>query len=133
MKVAKADNEEFDKVYKFINVMDNLLDNRSWYADEDDWKNWDDDDQDKIELLKIEKEVKETDGGIWGDVDNRLVLFEFIKKKWREVNYSGSFQRIVTNAEVLIDNVCDPNLDYLEYKPEIKEAIDKYEQEKSSK
>ena len=133
MKVAKADNEEFDKVYKFINVMDNLLDNRSWYADEDDWKNWDDDDQDKIELLKIEKEVKETDGGIWGDVDNRLVLFEFIKKKWREVNYSGSFQRIITNAEVLIDNVCDPNLDYLEYKPEIKEAIDKYEQEKSSK
>lgn len=128
MKVAKATSDEFDKIYNFINVMDNLLDNRSWYAEEDDWKNWDDDDQDKIELLKIEKELKS-----YGDEDNRLILYEFIKKKWREVNYSGSFQRIITDAEVLIDNVCDPELDYLEYKPEIKEAIDKYEQEKSSK
>ncbi len=127
MKVAKAEKEEFDKVYDFINIMDNLLDNRSWYAEEDDWKNWDDNDQDKKELLKIEEELKS-----YGDEDNRLILYEFIKKKWREVNYSGSFQRIVTNADVLIDNACDPNLDYLEWKPEIKKAIDKYEQEKTS-
>lgn len=132
MKVAKADSKEFDKVYNFINIMDSLFDNKYWLDSEEDWRNWDDEDEDKKLLLEIEKELKESESlDIWGDIDNRLILFEFIKRKWRETNYSGSFQRIVTDADVLIDNVCDPNLDYLEYKPEIKEAIDKYEQEKS--
>ena len=126
MKVARADKEEFDNVYNFINVMDALFDTR-WCSHEEDWKNWPDDDPDKQLLLEIEEEVKETDGeNIWDGVDNRLILYEFIKRKWKETNYCGSFQRIVTDAECLIDNVCDPEIDYLEFKPEIKEAIEEY-------
>lgn len=129
MKVAKADKEEFDRVYDFINIMDSLFDNR-FFSHEEDWVNWDDDDPDKKVLLEIQDEIRETDGEtVWGGVDNRLVLYEFIKKKWREANYCGSFQRIVTDAECLIDNVCDPDIDYLEYKPEIKEALEKYNNE----
>ena len=30
------------------------------------------------------------------------------------------------DAQVLIDNACDPDLDYLEYKPEIQKAIEEY-------
>lgn len=132
MRVAKADPKEFDKVYNFINVMNALFDTRFW-SHEEEWREWDDDDPDKKLLLEIEAEVRETDGeDIWNGVDNRLILYEFIKRKWIEADWSGSFGRIVTDAEVLIDNVCDPNLDYLEYKPEIKEAIEKYEQEKTS-
>lgn len=132
MKVAKADKEEFDKVYNFINVMDSLFDSRFW-SHEEEWRDWSDDDPDKQLLLKIEAEVKESDGEcVLEGVDNRLILYYFIKMKWREANYCGSFQRIVTDAEVLIDNVCDPDIDYLEYKPEIKEAIEKYEQEKTT-
>ncbi|MBQ3414841.1 MAG: hypothetical protein IJH39_05745 [Clostridia bacterium] len=132
MKVAKADKEEFDKVYDFINVMDSLFDGRFW-SHEEEWKEWDDDNPNKKLLLKIEEEIRESDGEtIWDCVDNRLILYEFMKRKWMEANWCGSFQRIVTNAEVLIDNACDTNLDYLEWKPEIKEAIEKYEQEKSS-
>jgi len=132
MKVAKADKEEFDKVYDFINVMDSLFDGRFW-SHEEEWKEWDDDNPNKNLLLKIEEEIRESDGEtIWDGVDNRLIIYEFIKRKWMEANWCGSFDRIVTDAEVLIDNVCDPNLDYLEYKPEIKEAIEKYEQEKTS-
>ena len=132
MKVAKADPKEFDKVYNFINVMNALFDTRFW-SHEEEWREWDDDDPDKKLLLEIEADVRETDGeDIWNGVDNRLILYEFIKRKWIEADWSGSFGRIVTDAEVLIDNVCDPNLDYLEYKPEIKEAIEKYEQEKTS-
>lgn len=63
-------------------------------------------------------------------MDNRLILFEFIKRKWRKANYCGSFGRIVCDCEVLIDNVCDPDLDYLEYKPEIKAAMELYEKSK---
>ena len=128
MKVAKAEKEEFDKVYDFINVMDDLFDSR-FFSHEEEWRNWDDDDEDKKLLLEIEEEIKETDGeDIWG-VDNRLILYEFIKRKWKKANYYGSFQRIVTDAECLIDNVCDPDIDYLEYKPEIKEALEKYNNE----
>ena len=126
MKVAKADEKEFDKVYDFINVMDDLFDSR-FFSHEEEWRNWDDDDEDKKLLLEIEEEVKETDGeDVWGGVDNRLILYEFIKRKWKKVNWGGSFQRIVTDAEVLIENTCDPNLDYLEFNPEIREAMEEY-------
>lgn len=129
MKVAKADNKEFDKVYDFINVMDKLFDNK-FFSDEESWREWDDDDEDKKLLLKIEKDLKETEGSdIWGKVDNRLILYEFIRLKWKKANYYGSFQRIVMDADCLIDNVCDPDLDYLEYKPEIKQAIEKFNKE----
>ena len=129
MKVAKADSNEFDKVYDFINVMDDLFDNK-FFSDEESWREWNDDDEDKKLLLKIEKDLKETEGSdIWGEVDNRLILYEFIRLKWKKANYCGSFQRIVTDADVLIDNVCDPDLDYLEYKPEIKQAIEKFNKE----
>ena len=124
MKVARATEEEIDKVYDFINTMDNLLDNRSWYADEESWKEWDDDDTDKKQLLQIDEDLK-----CCGIEDSKVVLYEFIKKKWREVNYNGSLQRVVANADVLIDNVCDPNVSYLEFKPELKEAIEKYNAE----
>lgn len=126
MKVAKAEEKEFDKVYGFIIAMDNLFDSR-FFSREEDWRDWPDDDEDKKLLLEIEKEIKETDeGDLWGNVDNRLIVYEFIKRKWKEANWCGSFQRIVTNAEVLIKNACDPDLDYLEFKPEIREAMEEH-------
>jgi len=126
MKVAKADAEEFDRVYNFINVMEALFDDRGWCSHEESWRDWDDDDPDKKLLLEIEEEVKESDGeSIWDGVDNRLILYEFIKRKWQSANYSGSFGRIVCDADVLIENVCDPDLDYLEYKPDMKEVLEK--------
>lgn len=128
MKVAKADKEEFDGVYSFINIMDSLFDGR-FFSHEESWRDWDDDDEDKQLLMKIESELRDEWEGY--DIFNDLILFEFIKRKWNSVNYCGSFGRIVTDAEVLIDNVCDPNLDYLEYKPDIKEALEKYEKEQN--
>ena len=75
--------------------------------------------------------MKEEDGEtVWDGVDNRLILYEFIKRKWRKASYCGSFGRIVMDAEVLIDNACDPNLDYLEFKPEIMEAINEYNEKR---
>lgn len=131
MKVGKASPEEFDMVTGFINVMEDLFGGRSFFSQEESWREWDDDDEDKKLLLEIEKEVKEEDGEtVWDGVDNRLILYEFIKRKWRKVNCCGSFGRIVMDAEVLIDNACDPNLDYLEFKPEIMEAINEYNEKR---
>ena len=107
--------------------MESLFDDRGFFVStgEESWREWDDDDEDKKLLLKIEKEVKETDGeSIWDGVDNRLILYEFIKRKWNEANYSGSFRRIVMDCEVLIDNCCDKELDYLEFNKDIQEAFE---------
>lgn len=136
LKMAKANPEEFERTMKFVNIMEALFESNpySLMESETSWREWDDDDEDKQLLLEIEKEVLEEDGDCWdGRPDNRLVLFEFIKRKWKEANYSGSFGRIIMDAEVLIDNACDPDLDYLEWKPEIKEALEKYEKEETPK
>lgn len=124
MRVAKAKEEEFERVGGFIRVMEALFDGRSFFSMEECWKEWDDDDEDKKMLLEIERDLLESEGE---PVDNRLVLFEFIKKKWRKANYCGSFGRIVVDAQVLIDNACDPDLDYLEFAPKIKAAIEEYD------
>ena len=134
LRMAKANPEEFERTMKFVNIMEALFESNpySLMESETSWREWDDDDEDKQLLLEIEKEVLEEDGDYWnGKPDSRLVLFEFIKRKWKESNYSGSFGRIIMDAEVLIDNACDPDLDYLEWKPEIKEALEKYEKEET--
>lgn len=133
VKVAKAEKEEFDRVFSFINVMDTLFDDRPFFDREEEWRDWPDDDPDKKLLLECEKKVKEEDGeSIWGP-DNRLILYEFIKRKWRSANWGGSFGRIVFDAQVMIKNTCDPDLDYLEYNKDIKEALKAYNPPEESK
>ena len=128
--MAKAGPEEFDRVRGFVNVMEALFEDRYFFSTEECWRDWDDDDEDKKALLEIERDLRECEGD---PVDNRLVLFAFIKRKWCKSNFSGSFGRIIMDAEVLIDNMCDPGLDYLEYKPEIKVAIDEYNEKHGNK
>ena len=129
IKIAKAEPEEFVRVTSFIRVMDELFQSRSFFSCEEDWREWDDDNEDKKLLLEIEEEMMESEGtDCEGKVDNRLLLYEFIKRRWCYANDYGSFDRIVMDASVLIDNVCDPEVDYLEYKPEIAKAIEEYKE-----
>lgn len=121
--VAKATQEEFDRVWGFVRPMKALFDGRGFFSNEEDWRDWDDDDEDKKRLLKIEKELLAAGEDEYDDhVDNRLILYEFMKVKFLEANYSGSIGRILFNCSTLIDNCCDPDLDYLEFKPSIMHA-----------
>ena len=124
MKVGKANSSDFGRMTDFINIMEALFDNRSFFSNEEEWRNWSDSDEDKQTLLEIETSLKEDGEGtdFNGYVDNRLILYEFVKRKFKYANYSGGLRRIMFNAFTLIDNACDPNLDYLEFKPEIKNA-----------
>ncbi|MBO4499172.1 MAG: hypothetical protein J5732_02835 [Bacteroidaceae bacterium] len=118
--VAKATKEEFNRVWSFLRAMEALFESRSFFSNEEDWHNWDDSDEDKKMLLKIEKElIAGGDEGWDGHPDNRLILYEFMKRKFLCANYSGSIGRILLDCETLIKNVCDPKLDYLEFKPSI--------------
>ena len=115
--MAKADEEEFKRVWSFVHAMERLFEGRGGFVEE--WWCWEDDDDDedswKARLRKIQKENG------WEEEDDRVV-FEFVKEKFLEANYSGSFGRILFDCQVLIDNCCDPDLDYLEFKPSIMHA-----------
>lgn len=113
LTVCKAKPEEFKRVRGFVNAMENLLDTRSFFDAEEDWKDWPKGDPDRKLMDKIVKELDDEAS------DNRLVVYEFMKRKFREANYGGSIGRILFNCETLIQNCCDPKLDHLEFKPSI--------------
>lgn len=108
--VAKAKKSEFKLVWGFVHAMEALFDQRSGFVEE--WWTWPDDDKDYKQLRKIQKELD-------CDEEDDEVVLEFVKRKFREANYSGSFGRILFNCETLIENCCDPKLDHLEFKPSI--------------
>ena len=120
LTVAKAGKDEFKRVWGFVNAMESLFDTRGIFSHEDEWRGWPDDDKDKRMLLKIEKELIAAGEATWdGHPDNDMIVYTFVKRKWKEANHSGSFGRILFNCEMLIENCCDPKLDHLEFKPSI--------------
>lgn len=98
--IAKASKEDFEKVYNLLQPMEELF--NSHWSNEEEWTEWDDDDKDKKELLAIRKEIAEEEHYYEEDVDNRLVLFEFIKRRMQLCGCSN-WQRVVIAAECLID------------------------------
>lgn len=120
--VAKADKKEFERVWDFVHAMEALFDGRGVF--DGDWRDWPDDDKDKKMMRKIVQEID-------CDEDDELVVLEFVKRKFRLANYTGSFGRILFDCETLIENCCDPKLDYLEFKPSImyaeRNALEKIE------
>lgn len=125
MRVAKATKDDFDKTTSFLSSMEALFDTRNRYSlrnYEEDWKGWDDDDDDKKLILRCQKELSEEGGCDPDEVDNRLILFEFIKQKYQACDCS--WNRVVWGASVLIDNACDPTLSHLDWHPFIDRALD---------
>lgn len=125
MKAAKADKKEIDSVQRFYNLVESLWDSR--WDREEDWRDWDDENPDKKRLLELEEEMKEYEGtDIKGHVDNRILLYEFFKERFCAVDEYGSIGRVLMNADVLVDQVCDPDLDYLDFNSDIKKALEEY-------
>lgn len=123
MKIAKASKEDIQTTVDFMSAMDNLFDSRGCSSKEKEWKEfWDDEDPDKIALLKIQKELAEELECEEDSVDNDLILFRFIKSKFRRCEFN--WRRVVWASDVLIDNCCDPTEDYLKFHPFIDRAMD---------
>lgn len=121
LTIAKATPSDFEAVYNLLRPMENLF--NSHWSNEEDWEDWDDDNADKIELLKIRKQIAREEDYSEIDVDNRVILFEFIKCRMKKCACS-EWNRVVMAAEICLDTFCDPNVDHLAFKPELVEAID---------
>ena len=117
--MAKPTEKDFDNTRFFLQAAENFWDKRrySFNNPEEDWKDLDEEDEDKIELLKIQKDLASVEECDLDDVDNRLVIYEFIKSKYAKAN--NCWGRVLTAGEIAINSACDPTLDYLEFLPGI--------------
>ena len=118
LRVAKATEKDIEITRSFLQACENFWDNRPIYSFkelESDWETWDEDDADKVELLRIRKEFAIEEDVSESDVDNRLVVYEYIKRKYKAAD--NRWGRVVMAAEVLIDNCCDPTESHLAFFP----------------
>ena len=56
--IAKASKNDFEKVYNLLSPMEELFNNR--WSNEESWTEWDDDNEDKLELLATVMRMKWT-------------------------------------------------------------------------
>jgi hypothetical protein len=112
MRMAKAPKEHVDRLRIWLQFTDELskIDpeyKKEWESFKEDWS----EDEDFQPIIKHCQ-----------DENGRFVYpyyFDYFQS-----NISYIHMRIIFGYEVLIDNVCDPELDYLEFKPELKKLLE---------
>jgi len=118
MRMAKPDEKDFKKVHNFLNACDTIWDNKWSLSDcEDAWEDWDDEDEEKILVLSIQKELAEDEGIDLDEVDNKILMYEYLKRKFKQADCS--WRRVVWGGEIVIEAACDPTLDYCDFMPGI--------------
>ncbi len=110
------DDADFEKVAKFIAAAEALLQGEKFSLKSayDSWEDWEDDDPDKIELLRMRRAMAYNEEVEEKDIDGRILAYEYLRAK-----YASGLSLTKLTAQVLIDNCCDPHLDYLEFHPSI--------------
>lgn len=104
MRMAKASAEDVDRLRFFLEWLENYADNGT-----DSRKLPDDDDGDFPEI---------------SDEDALEYINEQFSRCTRGATVGTSWRRVVWGFQILHDNVCDPDADHLEWKPELKAIIE---------
>jgi hypothetical protein len=111
MRMAKASQKHVDKLRNFLQVTELLCkidptNNREWEKFKEDWEH----DEDYTEIIK--------------DCESRE---EFVYEYYFNYfirNISHIYGRILMGYEVLVENACNPELDYLDYNDDIKKGLE---------
>lgn len=117
MTIHKPTEKEIEAFTGFLLAADMALKKHTFSLNspEENWKDLDEDDEDKLLILKIRKEIAEELGcRKVEDVDDRILMYEFLKIKTAKVR---SIMLFDTCLRTLIDNVCDPTEDHLAFYP----------------
>ncbi len=109
--MAKAPQEHVDRLRTWMQFNDEFCkidptNQREWNEFKKDWEDEDD-------FMKIIKHCEDDEGFNW----------EYYMDYYQS-NISYIHMRIIMGFEVLVDNACDPELDYLDFKKEIKELME---------
>jgi hypothetical protein len=114
MRMAKAPQEHVDRLRKWLQFNDELckIDPTNEFEWDEFKKDWEDD------FNQIIKHCEDEDGFNW----------EYYMDYYQS-DISHIHMRIIFGFEVLVDNVCDPELDYLDFNPELKKLLETEEDE----
>lgn len=118
MRMAKATSEDFDVTLNFLQACQQMWDRRpfQWSDPAEDWEGvFDDEDEDKKELVRIRKRIADEERISESDVDFRIIIYEWIRGKYDECD--SSWGRVYWAGQILIPVVCDPQKSYLDYSP----------------
>lgn len=131
LKIGKPTQEDFDIVYRFNSLMDELTDNRMFRASSlSDWEYWDEDNEDYQILKEFKKEVEIEydimDDDEFKDEHYAMVLWKYVK--WFFNQHPSSLSRVVMCADIAMNNAFDqnPEVTSIEWSPKLEEAIDLY-------
>ena len=97
MKMAKATPDDFNTIIQFFNWLQAWADNGT---------------------ETIIRDGEEVDVEI-SDEAFALRMREHMGRWTRRPNVFACWSRVVFGAQMLIDNCCDPNLDHLEWRPDV--------------
>jgi hypothetical protein len=111
MRMAKAPQEHVDKLRHWMQFNDELC--KIDPTNEFEWDEFKKDWEDEEDFTKIIKHCEDDQGFTW----------EYYMDYYQS-HISWIHMRIIMGFEVLIDNACDPDLDYLDFKPEIKKLLE---------
>lgn len=114
--MAKAPQKHVDRLRIWMQFNDELTKIDPTYSN--DWEAFKKDWEDEDDFMKIIKHCEDDDGFNWE------YYFDYYRCEISHIH-----MRVILGYEILVDNCCDPELDYLDFNKEIKKALDKDEHE----
>lgn len=113
LTIARFDNEDYEAFNDFIQACGNYLEDGKPYGGYayQNWRDLDKDDPERIVIEKLREEIAEDDNMHPDDVDDRVLMYMYISKKWDQ--QLGAHNRVMWAAHVLRDTFTDPTEDHL--------------------
>lgn len=111
MRMAKAPQEHVDRLRSWMQFNDEVC--KIDPENPHEWKSFKEDWEDQEDFMEIIKHCE----------DEQKFSWEYYMDYYQR-NISYIHMRIIFGYEVLVDSVCDPELDYLDYKKEIKDLME---------
>jgi hypothetical protein len=105
IKYTKPSEEDIEEVNDFFHECELMLEKERYSLrdPQDKWKDLDPEDDNYILIEKIHKELIEEEGS---EVDIRVVLYEYLVRKFARVN--PRWRRVVFASNALVEAFCDP-------------------------
>jgi hypothetical protein len=111
MRMAKAPQEHVDRLRTWMQFNDEFC--KTDPTSEYEWEKFREDWEHHEDFVKIIEHCEDDKGFNWD------YYMDYYQR-----HISHIYGRVILGYEVLVDNVCDPDLDYLEFKPEIKQLLE---------
>ncbi len=119
MRVSKASQKSIDKLRAFLQLTEQISKIDIDYKA--DWKDLKNDWEDDEDFSTIIKEIEDENGF------NPQLYFDYFKS-----DISHLYGRILFGFETLIDNCCNPDVDYLDFNDDIKKGLELLEQQSTN-